>query len=149
MTSIVLGVVFLVAQIVVSHRVHRRAEGVARELDDEYDADVAASQEYGATMGTCAGGAKAHAAPRPTPSSRSRCGTSPPASRRWSLPSGALDEAEELHDQALTIADLLEPMGAATSDPDGYAALTGDCRTAASRLDEDYLELREAMRFGG
>ena len=36
-----------------------------------------------------------------------------------------------------------------TSDPEAYAALVSDFQVAASRLEDHYLDLRDAILFGG
>jgi hypothetical protein len=151
-TSIVLGVVLLIAQIVVSIIVAAASTASLDDLDDAYGEVLAASQEYGVTVQSCAvgaadGGAQCVAGANAEFADELRGFAADLEGIEF--PDDSLDEAEDLRDDALATAAVLDRMRDATSDPDAYTALVGDFQTAASQLDDHYLELRDAIRFGG
>lgn len=151
-TFIVLGAVLLVAQFVVSIVAAATSSESLRDLDNAYNEVVDASADYGITVQSCAVGEEDGGA---------QCATLANAEfadelrafaadlEEIDFPGASLDEADDLRDDALATALLLDRMADATSDPEAYAALVADFQTAANQLDDHFLDLRDTIRFGG
>lgn len=147
-TFIVLGVVLSVGQIVASIVLGEQSEEALRELDAEYEDLYAASVDYGATIPSCAveGGADCVAGANADFAAAVRELEIDVAA--LDLPSGALDEADQLRDEARALADLLDQMAAASSDSGTYERLYPSFQAALDAVDDAYEDLRDAVIFG-
>jgi hypothetical protein len=149
-TFIVLGVVINVGQIVVAIVAAATTSESLRDLDDAYDEVIEESADYGRTLQTCAisgDGEQCVATANGEFSDEVRDFAAD--LEEIDFPEGTLDEAEDLRDDALAVADVLSRMASSTSDVNAYEALVTEFQTVTTRLDEHYLDLRDAIRFGG
>lgn len=148
-TFIVLGVLLSVGQLVVSMVFGLRSTEAMRELDRQYDALLTAEEAHDDAMLSCglsggvdcAIGAHAELAD---------------ALRRFEIglsgidvPSGALDEADQLRDDTIAFAALLDQLSVPTSDPSAYGELVARYRMLEVQVDDDYYDLSDALFYEG
>ncbi len=142
-----LGILLTVGQIVVAIVTSDQSDRALRHLDDDYATVVGSSREYGLAVQGCAqsGG------PACVQDANQDLAD---AVRRFreelvdeDFPEYALAAAADLRDDADRLIAILDSM-ARTSDPDAYGALVVQFQTFANEVDQDYLALRNLLRFG-
>lgn len=146
-TFIVLGILLNVAQIVLSIVVAVTSDQSLRDLDDAYDEVVDASDDYGISMQRCAVAGGASCASSANAEFADAVREFVVDLEGIDFPEVALDDAEDLRDDALATADVLDQMADATADPNAYEGLAGDLQRAITQMDEDYFDLRDTIRF--
>lgn len=147
--AIVLGVLTTGGQIGSAVAISNQATRSLDDVDDEYEDLVDASFEYGAAIQACSvsgdGSACVAQANREFAEEVRELEADLSA---LDLPGGALDEADTLRDHARSLADLLEQMAASVDDPATYEQLSAQFQTQVTELDDDYVDLRQAVLFG-
>ena len=65
-----------------------------------------------------------------------------------SLPATAVDAAQDLEETSADLSDLLQQLADATDEPARYQAIAGGFQRSGAMFDDQYEDLRTALRFG-